>query len=492
MPSSAEHYHQATKYDPATIGNHPGMDWSAKPTLHKEYANAQEFGVDDLSLGEHLETELPRPKAQRARLMRLLYCSYGITAMLESNDGESHALRSAPSAGGLYPCELYVLLRDGFDIPKGLYNYHAGRNVLQLVRAIEDDAVFDALWTALPRGAAEFSADFIVFVSTVFYRSSWRYLERGYRRCLLDSGHLVGNLLVAADADELELLPLSGFLDELVNDLLGLSEKDEGVLAVLLGSFSNAEASPKVSRALKGSTLAPSFEPSPEDLLQAMVQETGLKRADFAMARVSSPPSATHTGFDKNYAFGKAYTSEAETDLSQRIVQAMLARRSGRRYTGEPITFMQLMNMLRFAYQRCDACFAPDLLHSYLVVHNVQGLAQGLYAYSDADHTLYLIEEGDFRNQLMHLSLGQQIAALSSCVLIHTVDLAQAVQRFGNRAYRTIHLDAGAIGQRLAIGANAQGFTTCGIGGFFDDDVNRLLTIRENHICAYLTTIGRE
>jgi nitroreductase len=58
-------------------------------------------------------------------------------------------------------------------------------------------------------------------------------------------------------------------------------------------------------------------------------------------------------------------------------------------------------------------------------------------------------------------------------------DLAKASQIFGNRGYRYVHFEAGAIGQRLYVGAEALGWNATGIGAVYDDDVHRYLGFLE-------------
>jgi SagB-type dehydrogenase family enzyme len=76
-------------------------------------------------------------------------------------------------------------------------------------------------------------------------------------------------------------------------------------------------------------------------------------------------------------------------------------------------------------------------------------------------------------------------------VVIHTADLPRAVARYGDRAYRYLHLDAGHLGQRLNVAAIRLGLGVSGIGGFFDDQVNDMLGIPEREAVVYLTTLGR-
>jgi nitroreductase len=88
------------------------------------------------------------------------------------------------------------------------------------------------------------------------------------------------------------------------------------------------------------------------------------------------------------------------------------------------------------------------------------------------------------------LCLGQELGGNAAAVIFHTTDLARAVKRQGERAYRYLHLDAGIIGERLDLAALAEGLGASGIGGFFDDHVTDLLGIPKEQAVVYITTIG--
>ena len=75
------------------------------------------------------------------------------------------------------------------------------------------------------------------------------------------------------------------------------------------------------------------------------------------------------------------------------------------------------------------------------------------------------------------LSLGQDLAG-NACIAFSMIgDLERAVRGPGDRGYRYVHFEAGAIGQRLYLAAEALGLRATGIGAFYDDDVHRYLGI---------------
>jgi SagB-type dehydrogenase family enzyme len=84
---------------------------------------------------------------------------------------------------------------------------------------------------------------------------------------------------------------------------------------------------------------------------------------------------------------------------------------------------------------------------------------------------------GDQRIASAGLSLGQDLAG-NACVAFSMItDLDRAVRTYGDRGYRYAHFEAGAIGQRLYLAAEALGLGATGIGAFFDDQVHGYLNL---------------
>lgn len=97
----------------------------------------------------------------------------------------------------------------------------------------------------------------------------------------------------------------------------------------------------------------------------------------------------------------------------------------------------------------------------------------------------------NFRQELHYLCLGQELGRDAAAVVFHTADLKKAVAKYGDRAYRYLHMDAGHLGQRLNLAAIHLGLGVSGIGGFFDDQVNEVLGIPHDEAVLYITTLGR-
>ena len=155
------------------------------------------------------------------------------------------------------------------------------------------------------------------------------------------------------------------------------------------------------------------------------------------------------------------------------------------------MSFAQLSAILAVATRPFSADFAgARLIQLYLYPHRVDGLQPGVYRlWQDAE--LEQIKSGDQRVQAAGLSLGQDLAG-NACVAFSMIgDIERAVRTHGDRGYRYLHFEAGAIGHRLYLAAEALGLGATGIGAFYDDQVHDYLNLapEQGHV-VYHFAIG--
>src|SRR6185369_17398016 len=113
-----------------------------------------------------------------------------------------------------------------------------------------------------------------------------------------------------------------------------------------------------------------------------------------------------------------------------------------------------------------------------------------VYRYWPDQSALELIKTGDERVAAAGLSLGQELAG-NACVAFSMIgDLERAARAHGDRSYRYVHFEAGAIGHRLYLAAEALGLGATGIGAFYDDDVHRYLKLPPHQQVVYHFAIG--
>jgi SagB-type dehydrogenase family enzyme len=153
-------------------------------------------------------------------------------------------------------------------------------------------------------------------------------------------------------------------------------------------------------------------------------------------------------------------------------------RRSALDFMGgkQSMSLGQLSALLRGAVAPLSADFAvARFIRLYLYAHRVDGLRPGVYRLWEEAMELEQVKSGDQRVQAAGLSLGQDLAG-NACVAFSMIaDLERAGSAHGNRGYRYVHFEAGAVGHRLYIGAEALGLAATGIGAFYDDRVHEYL-----------------
>ncbi len=509
--SLAQHYHDRTKYDPETLHTKAqSLDWSRQPSPFKAYKIGVSF--DLRSYLEERSEGIADPTEQFwHRLSRFLYYSYGITGVIRTLD-EPHYLRAAPSAGGLYPAEVYLISRGTPLLPAGLYNYQARQH--SLMHFWESD-----VWTTLQSGCfwhpALETTQLALVVTGVFERSAWRYQDRAYRRIFLDSGHLLGNLALASSIQDFRTHAIVGFCDRTINNLLYLDDRQESTLAVLpLADLKQLNQHlPRYETALKGETTRHYSSRIPDgQILEALHQVTEIPMHDRAVSWQCSEMDADR--LDKyNFPFCLKidmtsrpidWQNEADhpgTNNLMGLEETLINRRSTRGFSGADLTLNELKAVLDFTYhpehysdQAMD--HAPDYcdldrVETFIAVTGVTGLEPGCYYYAPHLQELRQIRFKNFRAELHFLCLGQELGRDAAAVVFHTADLAASIEQWGDRAYRYLHLDAGHLGQRLNLAAIRLRLGVSGIAGFFDDQVNEVLGIPEDEAVLYITTLGR-
>jgi len=156
------------------------------------------------------------------------------------------------------------------------------------------------------------------------------------------------------------------------------------------------------------------------------------------------------------------------------IEQVILRRGSARKFAQVPIGLAQLSTMLDRATRGVPADFldpqGTQLNDLYLIVNAVEGLEPGAYVYHRDGHVLECLKQGNFRAQAGHLGLDQQLPVEAAADIFFLADLEMILERFGNRGYRAVQLEAGILSGKLYLGAYAQRLSATGLT-FYDDDV---------------------
>lgn len=150
--------------------------------------------------------------------------------------------RPYPSAGALYPCEIYIAISAVEDLPAGWFRYDAIHHDLIGVSGHHPDGPEDCDFRAAEAGppASKPPACAIV-ITSVFERSVRKYGMRGYRLALIEAGHILQNLSLVAASLGLNGLVSASFHEAELEALIGVDGVSEAVLASFLtGGSSDA------------------------------------------------------------------------------------------------------------------------------------------------------------------------------------------------------------------------------------------------------------
>jgi len=211
----------------------------SKPSTAPSAEQSQELGVaitlpepkydSDISIEESLLSRRSiRSFTDEAltlqEVSQLLWAAQGITDPL--------GRRTAPSAGALYPLEMYAVAGNVQDLSAGVYKYEPEKH--QLVRVMAGDIRGELANAALGQGSVREGA--VAFVITAVYeRTTVKYGDRGIRYVHIEVGHAAENLCLQATAMDLGAVTVGAFIDEQVAEVLNLPEDEQPLYIIPVG-----------------------------------------------------------------------------------------------------------------------------------------------------------------------------------------------------------------------------------------------------------------
>jgi SagB-type dehydrogenase family enzyme len=160
-------------------------------------------------------------------LSTLLCGSYGLTRLNRLESGLGFHSRGVPSAGGLYPLELYVMTQRVSGVKDGIHHFEAATNELRLMQAFPPRDKLVELF--LSQFFLE-NANAVVMMSAVFPRTLGKYGARGYRYILLEAGHVAQTICLLAVEQKLGSLCVGGFWDARLNAFLNFDGVTQAVV----------------------------------------------------------------------------------------------------------------------------------------------------------------------------------------------------------------------------------------------------------------------
>lgn len=418
-------YHMKTRHSYFSIRNNPNrLDWNNQPKKFKSYPeNFKRFKLD-------LEKENHE----------FLYYIAGITAK-KSYPGVDHFLRINPSAGALYPNEIYFQSRNNEEIEDGIYHFDIQSTSITLLKKIGDDGVESYF------GFNKCKDGFIFLISSLYYRSAWKYKNRAFRYCLLDAGHVLGSLEASSYIFGKEQRIVYDFDKELLNKEFNFHEKEFFTTAVLITKDTKKDTK-------KVKIEIPTIECS-IDFERNMLIENAYKDS----LKIENKKQQI---FDNNFTFHKSFFKEI-----------VLKRRSIREFTKQSISKVEFESILDIL-QKPITSDCDENINIYCIINRVQGMKLGVF--KDTEY----LKEGDFITKAGYLCLEQALGRDSAVTFFLTSKSAN---------YQAMYQKAGILGHRIYLASNYLGIGCSGIGAYYDNDVCEFLG--DNTQVLYALAIGK-
>ncbi|MGK7943955.1 MAG: SagB family peptide dehydrogenase [Microcystaceae cyanobacterium] len=420
-------FHEATKHSYLSVMIDPNyVDSSTQPTVFKHYpAFYRRFPLETDNVIDsfvHLTSCISFQKMYR--------------------EGE-YSLRVIPSAGALYPTEIYVQIRGRKGLIDGIYHLEVDTNSLTLIYELIDDGLEAYLF---PQGMIK---GVIFLISCSYFRSSWKYKNRSLRYCFLDSGHHIGAIEASGWAHQRETQVLFEFDKLALNQVLGLENKEFITACVLSGEFKDKSVKPLHS-SIPFVCATDYFEAN--RFIEKGYQETSCDQVS-SFQSIKSPDL-----LDYNL---------------EHLKTSIMNRRSVRRFKEGTISQEQFREVLSFIQQPLPTHQVEEL-NIYYVINRVEGLTSGIYLKGQ------LIKEGDFTEKCKYLCVNQALARDSAVNFLITSDYHN---------YQTAMQWAGWLGHRLYLISQMLNLQCSGIGAYYDDETQALL--ETDQAVLYTLAIGQ-
>ena len=166
-----------------------------------------------------------------AHLSQLLWAAYGIT---EPRGGTSlrGGLRTTPSAGAIYPLEIYVVAGNVQGIEVGMYKYDSETHTITrtITRDVRNELAAAALGQTMVR-----DAPLAIVYTAVFGRLAGRYGERAQKYAYIEVGHSAQNIYLQAESLRLGTCAIGAFTNNRVREVLRLPSDEEPIYIMPIG-----------------------------------------------------------------------------------------------------------------------------------------------------------------------------------------------------------------------------------------------------------------
>jgi SagB-type dehydrogenase family enzyme len=511
-------FHESTKHHfnrfAASVGY---LDWATQPDPFRRFAGAPVAPLPRAPVAGLVAYEAcfdgsaPAAPVAEDSLAELLRCSMGLTAWKQFQRSR-WALRANPSSGNLHPTEAYV-------VRGGRVGHYAPKE-----HALEERChLGESSWSAF----AGDRAGFLIALTSIHWREAWKYGERAFRYCQHDTGHALAALRCAAAMLGWRLALLPSWSSAQIAAVIGTDRDDdyEGAEreevecmavvtpddarawlaadpAVLVGAARRAVWHGRASRLSAGHVEWPAI-----DRVAEATRYPGCGLEDPGLGSGIGDPGSRLGIIPHGEWPIPDPRSPIPDSQSPRARDIILQRRSAvafdARSTLPRAAFLSMLRRLRPQAPPWDAIHWPPQVHLVLLVHRVDGLTPGIYAFlRSADvldewraalrpeflwepvndpndpnnpNDIFLLAPIDVTWPANRVSCDQDIASDGFFSLGMIARFDASLAEYGEWFYRQLFWECGMVGQVLYLGAEAAGARGTGIGCFYDDAVHELM-----------------
>lgn len=418
-------YHAQTMHSYLSVRNKSHfMDWEHQPKQFKIYPE----------YFKRIILDKQNPKHQ------FFYLIGGLTAQ-KSYPGVTYALRTNPSAGALYPTEIYVQIRSVEGFEYGIYHLSPYESSLVLLQTLDEEEGIESFL-----GMKKVDG-FVFLFSALYYRSSWKYRDRAFRYCLHDTGHMLGTLEASCIVHEKTYRIRYDIDKKALNSLFGFGAEEFFLSCAIVGEETN-DTCKTLAMQLPFVNGTGTFESN------TLIEETYRDTCELTLQNQTTMPV-----FNLEY---------------EPFKQAIWRRRSIRDFMQKPLTKEEFTQVMDFINEPVPSDCDVEI-EIYAIINRVEGMWQGVYKEG------ICLQSGDFARKTGYLCLEQALGAQSGVTFFLVGKDA--------KNYQAMVQKAGIIGHRLYLISEYLGFGCSGIGAYYDEEVAEFL--KSDGMVLYALAIGR-
>lgn len=182
------------------------------------------------------------------------------------------------------------------------------------------------------------------------------------------------------------------------------------------------------------------------------------------------------------------------------LEECIKKRRTIRTFKPHPLVIEDISQLLWAAYGITDDNYKKSVpsagalypLDIYAIIgkNGVKDLKEGIYHYNSQNHSIRLIKEGDYKDEIVRASLSQSWMKDAPMMILITIEFERITIKYGKRGERYAYMEAGSSYQNVFLQAISLGLS-CGIvGAFNDNEIIKICSLPENYLPVIIMPIG--